>query len=57
MRGHFAFAKQFQVCVKRRAILSLKENPKFAGPGIAKEAVNRVWDRCFNDKAPFDDIY
>ncbi|KAJ1979725.1 Mitochondrial inner membrane protease atp23 [Dimargaris xerosporica] len=56
-RLQFGLAKQHQVCVKRRAILSLKANPYCSAPGVAEEAVNKVFKSCFNDTRPFDEIY
>lgn len=74
-RGHFAIAKQHQVCalasfmqpcslyfmekkecVKRRALLGLAAAPHCRGDA-GKEALNQVWDKCFSDTAPFDEIY
>ena len=54
-RGHVGFAKHFQTCIKRRAILGVKQ--VFPAPGMAKEAVNRVWEHCFHDTAPFDEVF
>lgn len=56
-RGILGFSKHHQTCVKRRAILSLKGLPECCGEGTAEEAVNAVWKSCFNDTAPFDEIY
>ncbi|KAI9143887.1 peptidase M76 family-domain-containing protein [Paraphysoderma sedebokerense] len=56
-RGFLTFTKQHQACVKRRAILSVKENPSCSGPGVAENAVNKVFDSCFADTYPFDEIY
>ena len=39
-------------CVKRRAILSVKANPKCEKK--AKDAVDLVFDRCYKDTFPFD---
>lgn len=47
-----SFAKHGQVCVKRRAALSLKANPNCADK--ADEYVNAAFDRCFRDTFPFD---
>eukprot|EP00842_Homolaphlyctis_polyrhiza_P005777 jgi/Hompol1/61/HPOL_003977-RA len=57
MRGHFGIVKHFQDCVRRRAVLSLKTLPKCQGDGVAEDAVRSVWDSCFKDTAPFDEIY
>jgi inner membrane protease ATP23 len=54
-RGHFALGAQFQKCIRRRAEISVRMNPN-CSPLQAKEAVNRAWDICFADTAPFDGI-
>ncbi|KAJ1990391.1 Mitochondrial inner membrane protease atp23 [Dimargaris cristalligena] len=56
-RRQFAFTKQHQVCVRRRAILSVQSNPNCSAPGVAEEAVNKVFRSCFRDTQPFDEIY
>ncbi|CAG8597377.1 8878_t:CDS:2 [Ambispora leptoticha] len=56
-RGFFTFSKQHQVCVKRRAILSVKHNTSCSAPGIAEKVVEDVFESCFNDTQPFDEIY
>ena len=43
-----------QVCVKRRAELSVAMNPSCSSQWKARAAVDRVFDRCFADTAPFD---
>lgn len=53
MRGNFRLKGQFQNCVKRRAELSVKMNP-CCSDVAAKAAVEKVFDRCFRDTAPFD---
>lgn len=42
-----------QACVRRRAELSVAMNPH-CGPKMAKAAVDKVFDQCFKDTAPFD---
>ncbi|KAL6772096.1 hypothetical protein ACKKBG_A28920 [Auxenochlorella protothecoides x Auxenochlorella symbiontica] len=54
MRGNFSLQKQHQVCVRRRAELSVGMNPHCRGPSEAAAAVDAVFDRCFRDTAPFD---
>ncbi|KAL2916948.1 Mitochondrial inner membrane protease atp23 [Polyrhizophydium stewartii] len=54
LRGHPGFSKHFQECVRRRAILSLKQKPLCRDS--AEEAVRGVWESCFADTAPFDEI-
>ncbi|WVQ81808.1 mitochondrial inner membrane protease ATP23 [Cryptococcus sp. DSM 104549] len=56
-RGFYAFNKQHQTCVKRRAVLSVLANPACTSPEMAEKAVNEVWDSCFADTRPFDEIY
>ncbi|KAI8799221.1 peptidase M76 family-domain-containing protein [Cladochytrium replicatum] len=55
-RGRLGVSKQHQACVKRRAILALSQLPYCQGPGVAENAVHSVWDKCFADTAPFDEI-
>ena len=51
-RGHFAINKAFQNCVKRRAILSIQDQcPN------AEKVIDQVFDKCFQDTSPFDEIY
>ncbi|KAI9189647.1 Mitochondrial inner membrane protease atp23 [Blastocladiella emersonii ATCC 22665] len=57
MRGNWGVSKQQQACVKRRAILSLRSNPHCSAPGVAEEAVAEVWNSCFADTWPFDEVY
>ncbi|PKY39350.1 hypothetical protein RhiirA4_351930 [Rhizophagus irregularis] len=56
-RGFFNFTKQHQACTKRRAILSVKQNDACSAPGVAERAVAEVFENCFNDTQPFDEIY
>jgi len=56
-RGHVSISKQHQACVRRRAILSVRGNPKCPDEATAERAVNDVWESCFNDTRPFDEIY
>ncbi|KAI9292154.1 metalloprotease ATP23 [Neoconidiobolus thromboides FSU 785] len=56
-RGKFGISKQHQKCVRRRAILSVKAHPLCPDEDTAKVAVNAVFDSCFADTAPFDEIY
>lgn len=54
MRGHFGVGGGHQKCVRRRAELSVSMNPFCGGGGKAKKAVDKVFDACFADTAPFD---
>ena len=58
MRGKvFAGLKgHHRKCARRRAELSVAMNPKCRGAKHAEEIVGEVFERCFNDTAPFDDI-
>lgn len=53
-RGHWNFRGQHQRCVRRRAELSVAMNPHCRY--TAKAAVDRAFERCFADTAPFDRI-
>ncbi|KAG2171423.1 hypothetical protein INT43_009084, partial [Umbelopsis isabellina] len=56
-RGFYTFTKQHQACVKRRAILSVRQNPACADEGCAERAVHSVFESCFADTRPYDEIY
>ncbi|GFZ49565.1 Mitochondrial inner membrane protease ATP23 [Saitozyma sp. JCM 24511] len=56
-RGFYAFNKQHQACVKRRAVLSVIANPSCESQEMAEKVVNEVWESCSNDTRPFDEIY
>ncbi|KIL71259.1 hypothetical protein M378DRAFT_64992 [Amanita muscaria Koide BX008] len=55
-RGFFAFSKQHQACVRRRAAESVAANPACPDAATAERVVNEVWDSCFNDTRPFDEV-
>nr|TKW05037.1 hypothetical protein SEVIR_7G150000v2 [Setaria viridis] len=40
-------------CVRRRALMSLKNNP-YCSEAAAKDAIEAVWNICYNDTRPFD---
>ncbi|KAI5479048.1 hypothetical protein MNV49_004330 [Pseudohyphozyma bogoriensis] len=56
-RRNFGFSKQHQACVRRRAILSVAANPNCKSREDAEKAVNEVWESCWPDTRPFDEIY
>ncbi|KAI8093548.1 metalloprotease ATP23 [Halteromyces radiatus] len=56
-RGFYTFTKQHQACVKRRAILSVAQNPNCKDKAEAERAVSSVFESCFADTRPFDEIY
>ena len=45
-----------QECVRRRAILAVRANPACPDQASAERAVNEVWESCFNDTRPFDEV-
>ncbi|EMD42310.1 hypothetical protein CERSUDRAFT_110830 [Gelatoporia subvermispora B] len=53
----FSFTKQHQACVRRRAIMSVRQHPACPDDVTAERVVNEVWESCFNDTRPFDEIY
>lgn len=55
-RRHFAFSKQHQECAKRRAILSVRANPACKDDETATRVVEEVWESCFYDTRPFDEV-
>ncbi|EAS35599.3 mitochondrial inner membrane protease ATP23 [Coccidioides immitis RS] len=56
-RGQWKFAQHHQECVRRRAILSVQARPACKDEQHATQVVNEVWDSCFRDTRPFDEIY
>ncbi|KAJ3239184.1 Mitochondrial inner membrane protease atp23 [Chytriomyces hyalinus] len=55
-RGNFQIARHHQACVRRRAVLGVSMLPGCGEGTVAEDAVRVVWDKCFNDTAPFDEI-
>jgi len=55
-RRHFTFMKQHQECTRRRAVLSVRANPACKDDATAERVVSDVWDSCFNDTRPFDEV-
>ncbi|OAV97032.1 hypothetical protein PTTG_06422 [Puccinia triticina 1-1 BBBD Race 1] len=72
-RHNFNFARQRQICARRRAILSVAQHISAGSPQPgngdetsssaalaskqAEEVVDQVWSSCWNDTRPFDEIY
>jgi len=56
MRGFYGIAKHQQECVRRRAILSVRQNKNCSAPGAAEAAVDAAFPTCFADTAPFERI-
>ena len=42
--------------MRRRAILSVRANPACPDEAAAERAVNEVWESCFADTRPFDEV-
>lgn len=42
--------------MKRRAILSVRGNPACKSEEMAMKVVEDVWDSCFHDTRPFDEV-
>ncbi|KAJ4304015.1 Mitochondrial inner membrane protease atp23 [Collariella sp. IMI 366227] len=56
-RGNWTLTQQFQNCVRMRAIQSVMARPTCRDDVHATKLVNEVWDSCFSDKRPFEEIY
>ncbi|PYH41877.1 mitochondrial inner membrane protease ATP23 [Aspergillus saccharolyticus JOP 1030-1] len=56
-RGQWKLTQQHQECVRRRAVLSVQARPGCRDEAHAEKVVNEVWDSCFRDTRPFDEIY
>ena len=56
-RGNWTLTQQFQDCVRKRAVQSVMNRPTCKDDVHAVRVVNEVWDSCFADKRPFDEIY
>jgi inner membrane protease ATP23 len=56
-RGDYTIAGQFQNCVRERAIMSMMARPKIKDTEHATKVVNSVWDSCFADTRPFDEVF
>ncbi|KZL80254.1 metalloprotease atp23 [Colletotrichum incanum] len=56
-RGNWSLSQQFQDCVRKRAIQSVLNRPRCKDDVQATKVVNQVWDSCFSDTRPFDEVY
>ncbi|PTB67432.1 hypothetical protein BBK36DRAFT_1135024 [Trichoderma citrinoviride] len=56
-RGNWSLTQQFQNCVRKRAIQSVMARPRCKDDVQATKVVNEVWDSCFSDTRPFDEVY
>lgn len=56
-RNNWTLTQQFQNCVRTRAIKSVMARPRCEGEEHASQVVRKVWDSCFSDTRPFDEVY
>jgi inner membrane protease ATP23 len=56
-KNQWSVTEQLQHCVRRRATLSMMARPGVKDEKHAGEIVNSVWEGCFRDTRPFDEIY
>jgi inner membrane protease ATP23 len=56
-RGQWSLTQQLQECVRRRAALSVAARRTCKDAAQAERAVDEVWESCFHDTRPFDEIY
>jgi inner membrane protease ATP23 len=56
-RGNWKLTQQFQNCVRGRAIQSVMGRGTCKDDVQAAKVVNQVWDSCFSDTRPFDEVY
>jgi len=56
-RGQWKLSQHHQECVRRRAALSVRARPGCKDDVHAAKVVNEVWESCFRDTRPFDEIY
>ncbi|XP_076931619.1 mitochondrial inner membrane protease ATP23-like [Bidens hawaiensis] len=53
LRGYFNIRGHEQECVRRRVMKALASNP-YCSKAATKDAMEVVWDTCYNDTKPFD---
>ncbi|KAL6558932.1 hypothetical protein OROMI_019282 [Orobanche minor] len=53
LRGFMKIRGHEQDCVRRRVMKSVRGNP-YCSEAAAKDAMESVWDICYNDTKPFD---
>ncbi|KAF1913305.1 peptidase M76 family-domain-containing protein [Ampelomyces quisqualis] len=56
-KNQWRITEQLQHCVRRRATLSMMARPGVKDEKMAGDIVNQVWEACFRDTRPFDEIY
>lgn len=57
LRNNWRVTEQFQNCVRSRAVQSMMARPWVKDDVQAVKVVNGVWDSCFSDTRPFDEVY
>ncbi|EPS71903.1 hypothetical protein M569_02859, partial [Genlisea aurea] len=53
LRGYLKIRGHEQECIRRRVMMSMKGNP-YCSETASKDAMEAVWDVCYNDTKPFD---
>ncbi|KAJ8623771.1 hypothetical protein MRB53_032301 [Persea americana] len=53
LRGFMKIRGHEQECVRRRVMMSMAGNP-YCSESAARDAMEAVWDVCYNDTKPFD---
>ncbi|KMZ70744.1 Mitochondrial inner membrane protease ATP23 [Zostera marina] len=53
LRGYTKLRGHEQDCVRRRVLMSMSESP-YCTEASSKDAMEAVWDTCYNDTKPFD---
>ncbi|RDW59656.1 putative mitochondrial inner membrane protease atp23 [Coleophoma cylindrospora] len=56
-RNNWTVTQQHQACVRNRAVRSVMSRPSCKDDVQAVKVVNEVWDSCYADTRPFDEIY
>lgn len=54
---NWGLTRQFENCVRERAVLSMLSRPRVKNDLHAVRLVNEVWESCFRDTRPFDNVY
>jgi mitochondrial inner membrane protease ATP23 len=56
-RGNYKVTRAFQECIRRRAVTSMVGRSAIKDQEEAEKYVDSVWESCFRDTRPFDEIY
>ncbi|KAM3081146.1 Mitochondrial inner membrane protease atp23 [Clarireedia jacksonii] len=57
VKNNWKLTQQHQNCVRKKAIQSVLARPWCKDDVQAVKVVNEVWDSCYSDTRPFDEIY